>query len=145
MTRSRFAELCTVGLPVVCLLWAGITIGVSFIATPAKFLAPSLTLPAALDVGRHTFAIAHLAQLVIAPLAIVLALGARRVLPIVAVAALLVQHVVLLPILDARAGAILVGAPMQSSSPHGAYVALELVKVVALVWGGIAGILRSRR
>jgi hypothetical protein len=36
-------------------IWAGLLIGVSFVATPAKFLAPSLALAQALDVGRWTF------------------------------------------------------------------------------------------
>jgi hypothetical protein len=36
-------------------LWAGMLLGVSFIATPAKFLAPSLPLAQALDVGRSSF------------------------------------------------------------------------------------------
>lgn len=34
------------------LLWAGAVIGVLFIATPVKFLAPDLQLTAALQVGR---------------------------------------------------------------------------------------------
>ena len=44
------------GALILATFWAGIVIGVSFIATIAKFDAPSLTLPVALDVGRHTFA-----------------------------------------------------------------------------------------
>jgi hypothetical protein len=36
-------------------VWSGLLIGVSFVATPARFLAPSLQLPQALDVGRWTF------------------------------------------------------------------------------------------
>ncbi len=39
----------------VSLLWAGAVVGISFIATPAKFLAESLDRPTALDVGRTTF------------------------------------------------------------------------------------------
>ena len=37
------------------MLWLGLQIGVAFLATPTKFLAPSLSLPVALDVGRQTF------------------------------------------------------------------------------------------
>jgi hypothetical protein len=37
------------------MFWLGLLIGVAFLATPAKFLAPSLSLPVALDVGRQTF------------------------------------------------------------------------------------------
>jgi len=36
-------------------VWMGIVIGVSFLATPVKFTADSLTRPVALDVGRATF------------------------------------------------------------------------------------------
>ncbi|MGH6868523.1 MAG: hypothetical protein ACREDA_06585 [Methylocella sp.] len=42
----------TILLPV---LWIGVLIGISFIATPIKFKARSLTLPVALDVGQTTF------------------------------------------------------------------------------------------
>ena len=35
--------------------WFGLVVGVSFLATPIKFRAQSLTLPVALDVGRTTF------------------------------------------------------------------------------------------
>lgn len=38
-------------------LWLGMLIGVSFIGTPAKFGAATLSLPVALDVGRTTFAL----------------------------------------------------------------------------------------
>jgi hypothetical protein len=33
-------------------VWAGLLLGVSFVATPAKFLAPTLGLAQAWDVGR---------------------------------------------------------------------------------------------
>lgn len=36
-------------------IWVGMLLGVSFLATLAKFVAPSLTLPVALDVDRRTF------------------------------------------------------------------------------------------
>jgi hypothetical protein len=37
------------------ILYAGILLGISFLATPIKFLVPLLTLPVALDIGRITF------------------------------------------------------------------------------------------
>src|SRR6187551_3253811 len=37
-------------------LWIGMLVGVCFIAAPAKFRAPSLSIKVALDVGRTTFA-----------------------------------------------------------------------------------------
>lgn len=36
-------------------VWLGLVLGVSFLATPIKFRAESLTLPVALDVGSTTF------------------------------------------------------------------------------------------
>ncbi len=56
------------------LLWIGLLIGVSFLATPAKFLAASLTLPVALDVGRHTFAIFNRVEWLLAATFLVLTL-----------------------------------------------------------------------
>ena len=41
---------------VLALVWFGVLAGVSFLATPIKFMAPSLSLSVALDVGRQTFA-----------------------------------------------------------------------------------------
>lgn len=46
----------TIGLVVVCLVWAGMVIGISFLEAPVKFMAPSLTRPVGLDVGR-TFSV----------------------------------------------------------------------------------------
>jgi hypothetical protein len=36
-------------------VWAGVIIGVSLIATPVKFQAPSLTLLKGTEIGRYTF------------------------------------------------------------------------------------------
>src|SRR3546814_15867617 len=56
LTRTG-ADVAAIGLLSVSFLWAGMILDVSFLATPAKFLAPSIPLPVALDVGRQTFAI----------------------------------------------------------------------------------------
>ena len=37
------------------MLWAGVMIGISFLAAPTKFNAPSLSLP--VDVGRQEFGV----------------------------------------------------------------------------------------
>jgi hypothetical protein len=60
------------------LVWAGMLIGISFLATPAKFLAPSLALPVALDVGRLTFGLFSLVEIVFAFLLLATALITRH-------------------------------------------------------------------
>ena len=58
MTLSKEAKLQQAAhkfLPAIYLIWAGLILGVSFIATPVKFQAPHLTMPVALEVGKATF------------------------------------------------------------------------------------------
>ncbi|MGH6887340.1 MAG: hypothetical protein ACREGK_14845 [Geminicoccales bacterium] len=47
--------LAPTALAALVLLWAGVLIGVSFLAAPAKFAAPSLSLAVAMEVGRQEF------------------------------------------------------------------------------------------
>jgi hypothetical protein len=47
----------TTGNQKLFLIWCGLIFGVSFLATPAKFLAPELELSLALQIGRVTFQI----------------------------------------------------------------------------------------
>ena len=50
----------------VCLIWFGMTAGVSLLATPVRFTATTLTRPVALDVGRVVFAALNKAEFVCA-------------------------------------------------------------------------------
>lgn len=139
------SRVAAASLPVMALLWAGLALGVSFIATPVKFQAPSLTLAVGVDVGRHVFAASHAVQLLLASLAIaaaVLAAGPRsaRVLLACAAGAFLVQHLALLPVLDERARILIGGGTPEGPSPHVRYVALEALKILFLV---ISGVLHS--
>lgn len=59
------------------LIWAGLSIGVAFLATAAKFLAPSLSLPVALDVGRQTFRVYNRAELVLLAALIILGVWSK--------------------------------------------------------------------
>jgi hypothetical protein len=128
--RSRFAT----SFSVLALLWVGLVVGISFIATPGKFQAPSLDLATAVDVGRHVFATSHIVQLVIVALLAVLAI--RMSTPVqtalyVALALLLVQHIFVLPMLVERATSIIHGTRPAGPSPHLLYIALEVGKLVA--------------
>jgi hypothetical protein len=128
----------TAALLVAVSIWVGLDIGVSFIATATKFLAPSLTLPVALDVGRSTFGVFNKIELGWGVLTLVLlALGPRRGWNVFGVAVafvmVLLETLWLLPALDARVDMIIAGQTPPPSSLHSLYVAVELVKLVALL------------
>lgn len=117
-------------------LWAGIGIGTSLIAAPAKFQAPSLSLPAALEIGRVTFRLSGYAEyscvgvLTIACLIAAPKAGLRWLA--VPIGALLLQRHWLLPVLDAHTLAIIHGALLPTTQYHKLYILLELAKIAAL-------------
>ncbi len=118
--------------------WAGFLVGVSFLATPVKFLAPSLTLPVALDVGRQTFLIFNRCEIALTVLMLLLllwGLGTRAAISLGAVLALLIltQTFWMLPVLDARVETILQGGALAPSSLHTFYVMIECVKLALLL------------
>ena len=92
-------------VPVLALVWAGVTIGGSLIAAPAKFGAPSLDLPTALEVGRAQFFWVGIAEGALCAALV----GAFVFRPPVArwwlaapVLVFALQQLVLMPLLDAR-------------------------------------------
>lgn len=120
------------------ILWAGFLAGVSMLATPVKFTAPSLELPVALDVGRVTFAALNRIEIgAMVVLLLVVILRGRTIWNVagaVAMAALVAtQTVWLLPALDARVGIIMGGGTPPESGLHLLYVAAEAVKIVLLL------------
>lgn len=139
--------LFTLAIVSISLIWFGALIGHSFVATPAKFAAVSLTRPVALDVGRATFAVfakvewALCAMLVLA----VVASGVKNVRGVLVaglVAAVLVQALWLLPALNARAAAVIAGSPLPPSLHHAAYATAELLKMAQLAALAGAGLWR---
>jgi hypothetical protein len=124
-------------LAVLCLLWAGMVIGISFIEAPVKFRAPTLSRTVALDVGRTVFHASQLVQAGLGVLVLAAALvgrAARRVWLYLAAAglALAVQMAWVFPVLDARARAILAGQAPSGANPHALYGVLEVFKVLTL-------------
>ena len=134
---------------VLCLLWAGIVIGISFIEAPVKFRAPTLTRTAAFDVGRTVFAASQWAQAAFAVLALVSAfLGSVArwswVCLTLAVGTLVVQMGWLFPILDARAQTVIAGGVPTGANPHLAYGVLEVVKLLLLLAAAVLALLPRR-
>ncbi len=156
---------------VVSFVWLGALLGVSFLATPVKFLAPSLTLPVALDVGRQTFHWFNRVEVVLGAVMLISALAyelpalrrprrsasrpagvplARNVpyatwLGGLLTAAAVLQAVWLLPVLDARVEVIIQGGMPSPSSLHELYILIEAVKLGALVGAGWLGMSALRR
>ena len=135
-------------LIVICLLWAGMILGISFLEAPVKFTAPSLTLAVGLDVGRHVFGAFNKVEIVWALACLALARaskpGRRAALALsIATGVLVIQTLWLLPVLDRRVTLILGGGTPPNAPYHLLYIALEAVKLAALGGAGIA--LAARR
>ncbi|MBX3523827.1 MAG: hypothetical protein KF807_11515 [Xanthobacteraceae bacterium] len=124
-------------LALFCALWAGIVIGVSFIATVAKFAAVSLTRPVALDVGAHTFAMLARIEwgLVIVLALLIFAARVTRVRLLLlglVVAILLGEAIWLFPALNTRTALVIAGETLPPSPLHAISVAAESSKVILL-------------
>jgi hypothetical protein len=144
-TRTGQAGLAQLVLAALLLIWAGVVIGVSFLAAPAKFAALSLSLPVAMDVGRQEFGTLNLVEAGFAVVTLALALLVRppRLVWLglgLAVAIVALQGLWLLPLLDARAELIIQNQTPPPAPWHGIYIALEITKLAALLLAGGAGL-----
>ena len=126
----------------VCLIWFGMTAGVSLLATPLRFSAATITRPVALDVGQVVFAGLNKAEFV----ALILLLILVRVSGFArdlwagcgALALILIaQSLWLLPALSARTQQIIAGIEPPSSYVHATYSILELSKLLLLLYLGL--------
>jgi hypothetical protein len=120
------------------LLWAGMVLGVAFVAVPAQFAAEGLSRPLGIDLTRHVFASFGRVELGIAAATLVLALLLRLGRLLWALLALLwvivaLQSLWLLPVLDARADQLLQGQEPLAGPWHGLFVASEITKLGALL------------
>lgn len=128
-------------------LWAGTSFGGALIAAPAKFQAETLTLPVALDVGRAQFfwvgaGEAFLCACFLLSLLFLKTLNRTAILmPIMLFAA---QRLVIMPQLDARTLQVISGQPVEPSSLHLVFVALEVLKFLLLAGLGL-GLLKIVR
>lgn len=126
----------------VTFVWLGMVLAISFLEAPLKFRAPGVTLTIGLGIGRLVFWALNAVESVLALVIVVSLLlgppapGAAVTLG-VAIAALGVQLVLVRPALTRRTNAVLSGEPTERRShAHLVYVAVEVIKVVALLLGG---------
>ncbi|WP_006245611.1 hypothetical protein [Mycolicibacterium tusciae] len=123
-------------------VWLGMVLAISFLEAPLKFRAPGVTLPIGLGIGRLVFRALNSAEVLIA-VGIAVALGVSHprsgivVTYAIAFGALTVQMAGVRPQLTRRSDAVLAGQNVARSRAHYVYVALEAVKLVALIVGGI--------
>lgn len=138
--------MLTIVLPT---LWIGLLLGISFMATPIKFKAPSLTLPVALDVGRATFGLfSRVEQFLAVFLGAIYVVFDRAIWPLILVVSLVglvvLQAAWLLPSLNRRVGLVIAGETVPPSRTHVAYGAMEVLKLIMLVALLAIGVVQSQ-
>ncbi|MEO0445386.1 MAG: hypothetical protein AAF191_04845 [Verrucomicrobiota bacterium] len=132
----------------IVMLWAGVVLGGSLLAGPAKFMVEDLTMPVALQVGRAQFLWVACGELLCVLLALLVGIwgwerSARKsgwVLAcgffLVAGSILVFQHLVLMAPLQVRSERIMAGEAVGKSSLHLIYVALEGIKFLCILVAG---------
>nr|WP_090277607.1 hypothetical protein [Mycolicibacterium komanii]CRL72358.1 transmembrane protein [Mycolicibacterium komanii] len=131
----------------VTFVWLGMVLAISFVEAPLKFRAPGVSLQVGLGIGRLVFRALNSIEVGFAVILVVaLALEHPSWIVVIAVGVAVVtlaaQLIAVRPALNRRSDVVLSTPPGQAptgrSRAHYGYVALELVKVVALIVGGIA-------
>lgn len=121
-------------------VWIGLILGLSFMETPLKFLAPGITTPLGLGIGRLVFIALSVAGWMI--LVVLTLIGQARPretrrgwLLIAAMwVVMIVESFVIRPALAARSDVIIAGGDPGESWLHYGYIAAELLLLVVLVW-----------
>jgi hypothetical protein len=126
----------------VTFVWLGMVLAISFLEAPLKFRAPGVTIPIGLGIGRLVFRAlnaveAVLALVVIVAVAVHGAPGAITGLTAAVAVLLLAQLALVRPRLNRRSDRVLAGEDLPRSRSHLWYVALELLKVAALIALGV--------
>jgi hypothetical protein len=122
-------------------VWLGMVLAISFLETPLKFRAPGVDLRTGLAIGRLVFRALNTAEIVLAAAVLTCLFTTAPASTISAAVAstaiLLVQMFTVRPRLTRRSNRILAGAYAPRSNGHHVYIALEAVKVIALLTTGI--------
>ncbi len=125
--------------------WLGMVLAISFLEAPLKFRAPGVSLPLGLGIGRIVFrALNRVEVVLLAGLVVAVATGPRPAALVVFAGVLVLvlsgQLLVVRPRLNRRSDRVLAGEDVPRSREHLVYVALELVKVGALVGAGVVAL-----
>ena len=121
-------------------VWRGMVLGISFLETPLKFRAPGVDLRTGLAIGRLVFGALNTAEIVLAAAVLTClfttAPASAMSGAIAGTAILLIQVFAIRPRLTRRSNRILAGAYAPRSNGHHVYIALEAVKMIALLTTG---------
>lgn len=123
------------------LLWLGMVLAISFLEAPMKFRAPGLELRVGLAIGRIVFRALNIAEIIWAIAIAVCLIVEPQSAPITILACitgalLVIQLAAVRPRLERRSDQVLAGdggADTRRSHAHHFYIALETLKVAALV------------
>lgn len=125
-------------LPAILLVWFGLVIGVSFIATPAKFIVPELDLITAIKVGRATFHVFLYVEGSIAATIVLILLTQnlsriKRLYLGSLITLFLLQQTVISPLVKINSESLFNGNADYSSYPHIVFIGTEVIKALLLV------------
>lgn len=132
---SRTALALRVALPA---FWIGVIVAISFIEAPLKFLAPDVTLPIGLGIGRLVFTAVNIVSFAILIVLTLVSLRPRPSRATVWILAgiwvvLIIQVFLIRPPLNSRTDAVLAGAMPGESPFHYLYIAADVALLVLLI------------
>ena len=122
--------------------WVGMVCGISFLEAPLKFQAPGITLELGLGIGKLVFGALTKIEMAFSLLLFAFLILSKAnlkswLLFAVPVLIVVIDNTILMPILDRRIDLITSGTTPPESSAHWWYVGLEIIKLLALIVGGI--------
>lgn len=125
----------------IAVLWIGLVGAISFIEAPLKFLAPDITIPLGLGIGRLVFFALNLVEAALLIITTVLAFWPRsaritggRIAWWVALAVVFLAKILIVrPPLNARTDLVLAGADPGESLWHYVYIVADLATLVILL------------
>lgn len=129
---------------VICFIWIGMVLAISFMEAWLKFRAPGINLTLGLGIGKIVFAALNKIELFFASLLVIfLLLNKENLLQNTLVTIgfialiLLVQLILIMPKLNERADKLIANQKINPSKAHFYYIILEVFKLVSLFILGI--------
>lgn len=129
---------------VICFIWIGMVLAISFMEAWLKFRAPGINLTLGLGIGKIVFAALSKIELFFASLLVIfLILNKENLLQNTLVTIgfialiLLVQLILIMPKLNERADKLIANQKINPSKAHFYYIVLEVFKLVSLFILGI--------